>query len=551
MSHRIKTFLDHTAYYFNGPLFITLLLGTGLFFTIYLRFPQFRYFRRAFRMILGKEPSTSQEGDTSIVQAIATSLASSIGAGCISGVCLAIHIGGPAAVFWMWVNTFLGMATRMAEVAASHRYREKSEDGTMVGGPMYFMKNSLGMPWLGKIFAFGALFTTLLAGTLPQVNSMTKMLEPWNINKTVAGVIIMLLVAVVVLGGIQRIGQVTERLVPFMTLVYFGLVIFILSFQYDQLLSSLSAMFLHPFRTAPMIGGFLGASLQTIVQQGINWGFFTNDAGSGSVAIIHSSSKEQYSGKEGIMSMVEPFLSNCVCTLTALVIVSTGSYQDKVETTFDRIDIIVLQGNYRAHPKRLHAYVSDQEKIPSFQGKLDVREGKIQNSEVTILHDACLAEEITLFTQGQHLFNGTLVIEGGKIRAPQHLHIRGKSTLSHAKLGRYTFGGAGNNPLGWLTKLLMVLCFLLFAFSTIVSYSYFGDRALIYLGGGRYLVIYRLLFVLFVFIGAVVEATIAWKSAVLSCAMMSLPNLISLLLRPSDIKETIETQAGPKGKYKN
>ena len=158
--------------------------------------------------------------------------------------------------------------------------------------------------------------------------------------------------------------------------------------------------------------------------------------------------------------MIEPFFSTCVlCTLTALVIVSTGSYQDKVATFFDRIDLIVLQGDYHAHPEQLHAHVTGHEVITPFQGDLEVREGKITHPDVTILHDSCLAEEVT-FTQGEKLFSGILVIEAGKVRERQGVHIQGKSTLSHTELGRYAFGGSGNNPLGWWTKLLDAFCFL-------------------------------------------------------------------------------------------
>ena len=534
-----QSFLDGAEIYLNGPLFMILLLGTSLFFTLYLGFPQIRYFKRSVRLLLGKEKSSGREGDTSAFQALATSLASSIGAGSISGVAMAIHIGGPASVFWMWVNALLGMATRMAEAAASHRYREKSREGTMVGGPMYYMSKKLGMHWLGVIFALGVLCATFLAGSMPQINGMTKMLYiQWGVNRTVAGLLISFLVGIVVIGGIKRISQVAELLVPLMTFIYLSLVAFVVIRDYHKILPALQSMFLHPFRLTPALGGFLGASVSSFMQKGINYGFFTNDAGSGTAAIAHCASEEPMSGKVAIMSMIEPFISTCViCTLTALAIVVTGSFHTKVLHDFERIDIEVVAGNHSHHPNALHQHMTEETKLPAFTGNIIVENGVIQNNTITVLHERSLAENIVI-RKDENLFSGTIAVYEGRIlELDGHIVIRGESILKDAALGLYTFSA---NPWGGLTSFLMILCFLLFAFSTVISYSYFGDRALVYLGGERYLFVYRFLFVLCAFLGGVLKATLIWKAAVLSCAMMAIPNLIGILLMRKEIKEAVD-----------
>ena len=544
MLHLTQSFLDGAEIYLNGPIFMALLLGTGLFFTVYLGFPQLRYFKRSFRLLLGKEKSTSREGDTSILQAVATSLASSIGAGSFSGVAMAIHIGGPASVFWMWVNALLGMATRMAEAAVSHRYREKSREGTMVGGPMYYMSKRLGMHGLGVIFALGTVCATFLAGSMPQINGMTKMLyTQWGIHQIVTGGVISVLVGMVVIGGIQRIGQVAELLVPLMTFIYLGLVMFVVIGHYDQIIPALQSMFGHPFRTTPALGGFLGANMGRFMQKGVNYGFFTNDAGSGTAAIAHCASEESNSGRVALISMLEPFISTClICTLTALAIVVTGSFHTKVLHDFERIDIEVVAGDYHQAGDDLHQHMTETKKLPSFTGDIMVENGVIGNKNLTILHDRSVAENIVI-RKGGELFSGAIAVYEGRILALEgDIVIRGESLLKDADLGLYTFT---DNPWGGLTGFLMILCFLLFAFSTVISYSYFGDRALVYLGVERYLFVYRFLFVFCAFLGGIMKATLVWKAAVLACAMMAIPNLIGILLMHKEVKKLVEEACVP------
>ena len=542
MPHFIITFLDYADYYLSGPAFILLLMGTGLFFTLYLRFPQARLFKRSVTLLLGKDKQ-KQEGDVSVLQSLANSLASSIGAGTISGVAMAIHIGGPSSVFWICMNGFLGMATRMAETMACHRYREKTIEGSFTGGPMYFLDKRLGMPTLGVLFALGAILTTFLGGNLPQVNGMTALIaQQWGIDKRVIALLLTFFVGIVILGGIKRISQVTELLVPFMTVIYIALSFSIIAINYKQIGPSLYSMFAHPFRTAPAVGGFLGASFSRLMQNGINYGFFTNDSGTGSAPIAHCASKEKESGKVAIMSMIEPFISTCLlCTLTALAIISTGKFHTKVDHVFDTIDIEVIAGDHTQNMEVLHKHVATHEKLPLFTGSLTIAQGKVVDKDITVLHNYSLTEEIAI-RENDKLFSGTIaVIEGHIVGLKGGMVIRGKSIVKEAKLGLATFS---DTPYGWLTAFLMILCFLLFAFSTVIAYCYFGDRALVYLGGGKYLLPYKLFFVGCVFIGSILEATLIWRAAVVACAMMAIPNLIGLLLMRKEIKESIEKASG-------
>jgi len=210
------------SYIGSSPWFPYALLGTGLFFTIYLKFPQVRYFRFAIRVVKGKYDKAGAEGDTSHFQALATALSGTVGTGNIAGVALAVHIGGPAALFWMLATAAVGMCTKFVEVTLSHKYREKAEDGTMAGGPMYYMKNKLNMGWLAAIFAVATVLSSFGTGSLPQVNSIANSLfATFGINKIASGAVLAVLLGFVIIGGIKRIAAVTEKLVPSMAVVYF------------------------------------------------------------------------------------------------------------------------------------------------------------------------------------------------------------------------------------------------------------------------------------------------------------------------------------------
>ena len=545
MQQFIESFITVAGQWLTGPFFMALLLGTGAFFTFYLGFPQIRLFVRAVKLLLGIEKSSGDVGDTSLFQAVATSLAGSIGAGSIVGVCIAIHIGGPGSLFWMWITAALGMATRMAESVASHLYREKSPEGTMVGGPMYSMEKRLHMRWLGVLFASCTLLTAFLAGNMPQVNAMTGILFfKWGISRKITGVIIGSLVGIVIIGGVNRIGQVAGFLVPSMTFIYLGLVSYVMIINYDQIIPSFLSIFQCAFAPAPAVGGFIGASTTLIWSTGLGVGFFTNEAGIGSSAIAHCASQESVSGKVGIMSMLEPFIATILmCTLTTMAVLVSGSYINKVEHTFDKKIIQVVVSSFRGEEsitqERLYSHIHGEEKLPLFTGQLEIKNGVVSNN-VTLLHAESAAENVIIkkgHGEAQHLFNGILKVKDGYIIFPdEYIEVQGKSLTTAHDLALHTFS---NNPFGFLMSLLMILCLLLFSFSTLVSFSYFGDRALTYLGGQRYIMFYKVLYIIAIFFSSNFSSEVVWKYAVVSCATMAIPNLISLWFMRKEIKEAI------------
>ncbi|MCK4855316.1 MAG: sodium:alanine symporter family protein, partial [Bacteroidales bacterium] len=231
---RIHDFLVNLDRFIGGhPWFIVLLLGTGIFFTIYLKFPQFRYFRHAVRVVKGKFDKKDDVGDASHFQALATALSGTVGTGNIAGVALAIHLGGPAALFWMLVTAMFGMTTKFVEVTISHKYRDILPDGSISGGPMYYMKKRLNIKtrsgkiirigtWLGAFFAVATILSSFGTGSLPQINSIsTSMFRTFGINEMFTGATLAVLLGLVIIGGIKRIAKVTSRLVPAMAIIYF------------------------------------------------------------------------------------------------------------------------------------------------------------------------------------------------------------------------------------------------------------------------------------------------------------------------------------------
>lgn len=547
MQSYIKPFIEAIGNHLIGPVFMVLLLGTGAFFTVYFGFPQFRFFVRAIKLLLGIEKSTNKEGDTSPFRALATSLAGSIGAGSIVGVCIVIHVGGPGTLFWMWVTAFLGMATRMAESTLSHLYREKSTEGTMIGGPMYAMQKRLNMRWLGLLFAGATLITSFFAGNIPQVNAMTGILFfKFGVSKLLSGLVISALVAAVILGGVKRIGQVTGFLVPCMTFIYLGLVTYVMIIHYDRIIPSFTSIFKYAFAPAPAIAGFVGAGLSLLILTGLQVGFFTNEAGIGSSAIAHCASQEPISGKVGIMSMLEPFIATIVmCTLTTMAVLVSGSYADKVMHTLSPNKIEVVAGNYYgdddATKKRLVKHLKGNQKLPRYSGNITIQAGMFdeEDASITLLYNDSVIENLVVRKgkgENKTFFAGSIKVENGNFVLPtKEITIEGEALLNSQDLAVYTFA---NNPLGKFMSFLMILCLLLFALSTIISFSYFGDRSLVFLGGKKYLMFYKILYVGSIVFGAISEADV-WSLAVITCAVMAIPNLISLFLMRKDAKKAI------------
>ena len=306
------------SYIGSSAWFPYALLGTGLFFTIYLKFPQIRYFGFALRVVKGKYDKAEDEGDTSHFQALATALSGTVGTGNIAGVALAVHIGGPAALFWMLMTAAFGMCTKFVEVTLSHKYREKTADGTMAGGPMYYMKNKLNMGWLAAIFAVATVLSSFGTGSLPQINSISNSLfATFGINKVLTGGVLAVLLGFVIIGGIKRIAAVTEKLVPSMAIIYFIGAFAVIFANIGNIVPSFVSIFANLFTDTAATGGFLGASIAFAFNKGVGRGLFSNEAGQGSAPIAHASAKGHEPVSEGLVAILETFIDTIViCSLT-------------------------------------------------------------------------------------------------------------------------------------------------------------------------------------------------------------------------------------------
>lgn len=533
------------SYFGGAQWFVFLLLGTGLFFTFYLKFPQIRFFRHAFKVVSGKYDNKHDIGDTSHFQALSTALSGTVGTGNIAGVALAIHLGGPSALFWMLVTAFLGMTTKMVEVTLSHKYREQTEDGTISGGPMYYMKNRLHMPWLAALFAVATIFSSFGTGCLPQINSISNaMFSAFNVPLYITGVILSILLALIVIGGIKRIALVSERLVPFMAVIYFLGACSVLIANYQNIIPAISSVFGNIFSGTAATGGFLGATIVWAFNRGVNRGLFSNEAGQGSAPIAHAAAKTEEPVSEGMVALLEPFIDTIViCSLTGLVLLSSGAWMEKYDNKFQQADTVVLAGQYDENVKNdkiaVSAHVMGQQSLPLFTGELQVKEGEIENKDVTLLHARSFAENVRVMDQKKP-FSGMIRVTGGRLELPvvkdNQVYLTGKSLLHSAPLSTEAFK---KGLLGDWGQYIIPLSLLLFAFTTAVAWAYYGGRAVTYLWGSKYVKFYHIIYVAGFFLASFTDTTIVWAFSGVTVALMTLPNLIGILLLHKEVKSSV------------
>jgi len=526
--------------------FVYLLVGTGLFFTIYLKFPQIRYFRHAFVMVSGKYDEEGAKGDTTHFRALTTALSGTVGTGNIAGVALAIHLGGPAALFWMLVTAMLGMTTKFVEVTLSHKYREFAADGTAAGGPMYYMKNRLKMRWMAVLFALATIISSFGTGNMPQINSISNaMHSAFGIHPGVTGLVLAVLLAMIILGGIRRIAATTSKLVPLMALIYFVGALSVILANADNIAPSLAAVASDIFTGSSATGGFLGASIAFAFNRGVNRGLFSNEAGQGSAPIAHAAAKADHPVSEGMVAILEPFIDTIIiCMLTGMVLLSSGVWKEKHENLFQRADLFVLNGVYSdSDPQQREQLFrllnpSTESSIRYFSGRLHVDAGAIREA-ITLIHARSVAEDVVVTDSATGaLFTGVLPVDNGRIfDADSSIELRGRSLLHSAPLTTLAFS---RGLLGDLGKYIIPVSLLLFAFSTAISWSYYGDRAVTFLWGIDYVRYYRVLYVLGFFAASLIDTTIVWTFSGIAIALMTIPNIIGILLLHREMKETVE-----------
>ncbi len=414
-----------------GPYMLVLLVGTGVFITVMTGFFQISKIKlwcsKTFGA-LGKKHVANK--NITPFQAVSAALASTVGTGNIAGVATAIVAGGPGAVFWMWVSAFFGMMTKYSEVLLAVHFREKDENGIHFGGPMYYIEKGMKVKWLAVAFAFFGAFASFGIGNMTQSNSIAGALQSFSIPPIATGIVFAVLAGLVIIGGIKRIATVTEKLVPFMAVLYFIGAIGLLILNANAIPEAFSVIFSSAFNVRSVGGGVMGYGMAQAMRYGVARGVFSNEAGLGSAPIAHAASESKNPAEQGLWGIFEVFVDTIViCTLTALIVLTSGLY---------------VSGD---------------------------------------LSGAAL-------TAG--------AFESG-------------------------FGSAGN--------IFLSVSLICFAFSTIIGWSYYGERCLAYLSKNNKIVtqVYRILFIVSIVVGATLELTLVWNIADTLNGLMAIPNLIAIL----------------------
>ena len=518
--------------------FPVFLIGSGIFFTIYLGFPQIKYFKHGWRILSGRYVKEDTQGETTPFQALTTALSGTVGTGNIGGVALAIFLGGPAAIFWMWITAFFGMTTKFVEVTLAHKYREVLPDGSISGGPMYYIENGLNMKWLAILFSICLLLMCLGTGNMPQISSIAVIMnDTFSIPKFVTGAVLAVLLWMVIIGGIKRIAQIASKLVPFMAFWYLVGSFAVIISNYENIIPSLQSIFVHVFSPAAAVGGFLGASVAAALTRGVNRGLYSNEAGQGSAPIAHASSKTENPIEEGMVSILEPFIDTIIiCTITGLVILSSGVWTEKFGNRFEESAMCYLNGSYSDQNQDdvavLQKYILSCSGPETFTGKEEIKDGKMQNVSITLMHNRSVAEQIVYKEDGQ-IFNGFIEIEKGKLKT-ENLSVDGSSLLIGADLTGKAFT---RSIFGEYGQYIVAIGLLLFAFSTAIAWSYYGDRATVHLFGEGWVLYYRIIYVGAFFTAAVIDTKIVWDIATVIGPIATVPNLLAILFLRKEIKK--------------
>ena len=529
--------------------FPAFLIGTGIFFTAYLGFPQFKFFAHGWRIVTGKYAKEEADGETTPFEALTTAMSGAVGTGNIGGVALAIWIGGPAAIFWMWITAIFGMTTKFVEVTMAHKYRTTLSDGSISGGPMYYIEKSFNKRWAGVLFAALMMICAIGSGNMPQINNIASVLDStFSIPKLATGLILGFMLWLIISGGIKRIAKIASKLVPFMAVIYFGGALIVVIENYQNIIPSFHSIFSQVFSGSAAAGGFLGASFAMSLKLGVARGLYSNEAGQGSSPIAHASAKTEHSVEQGMVSILEPFIDTIVvCSVTALVILSSGAWIQKYDNTFERSSMAIFAGEYTESNSKdveeLGKYILDARKFTSnttsvenYSGILRITKGQLQQKEVTVFHNNSIAEDVT-FYQNANLFEGPLEIVNGEIK-DSSIVVEGKSLIHSAELTSKAFG---SGVLGKYGEYIVAIGLLLFAFSTAIAWSYYGDRSTAYIFGENAVPWYRLIYVACFIAAAIIDTTVVWNIAYVVVALVTIPNLFALFILRKEMKEQVTT----------
>ena len=525
------------------PYMVIILLGIGMYLTLRLGFVQISRLGHGMAVATGRYDDPNDEGDVTHFQALTTALSATVGIGNIAGVALAIHWGGPGALFWMWVTAGLGMATKFSEVTLAQKYRVRESEGewagTVSGGPMYYIERGLGpkWKWMAIFFAFVLGVTAFLTGNGIQANTVADNLSTqFSIPTWVSGLATSGVVALVILGGISRIGRVTAVLAPVMALFYVAGALVIIMLNAADVFPTFALIFREAFNpSAGVAGTGVGAFLVTLMW-GVRRGLFSNEAGQGSAPIAHSAAKTDEPVSEGVVALLEPFIDTLViCTMTGLLVIMTGVWSDRFETeiTLDGGDIsyraVQVDGGYADVSASNTIRIDDGVHIAT--GPTDPR---VSWHEVPVERLFVDQAQTQPFSGVIDPVAGTATGDDGQSSAS----LYGMAAESGAPLTMAAFR-RGLSPLGDWGHYIVVIAVLLFAISTAISWSYYGDRCANYLFGAKAVIPYKIAFVITHFIGAVLPLGVIWAMGDVLLAIVIWPNLIALgLLAPKVVEMT-------------
>ena len=522
------------------PIVILALIGVGAFLTLRLGLIQLRRFGHGVAVATGRYDDPDDPGDVSHFQALTTALSATVGIGNIAGVALAIHWGGPGALFWMWVTAALGMATKFTEVTLAQHYRSVHEGadqmvGTVSGGPMYYIEQGLGpgWKWMGVFFATALGFTAFLTGNAIQANTVADTIgTAFGTAQWITGAVTVTIVAMVVLGGISRIGRITSILAPFMAAVYVLGALTIILMNLGAVAPAFATIFSEAFNpTAGIAGTGIGAILVTMMW-GVNRGLFSNEAGQGSAPIAHAAAKTEEPVSEGVVALLEPFIDTIVIvTMTALVIVITGVYSERIPTeiTLGGGDLSWVSGDAQAGYESVNA-----------PPEIQIQNGRHAAGSATLVawHEVAVDELFTDEGMTQR-FSGSVFPQRGEAvdgSGTSHASLYGMAIESGAPLTMYAFR-KGLSPLGDWGHYVVIFCVFLFGISTAISWSYYGDRCANYLWGEGAIRPYKVVYLIMHFLGAIISLNLAWQFGDIALGIVILPNLIALVLLSGKVKE--------------
>jgi alanine or glycine:cation symporter, AGCS family len=539
----VWSFPETVLGYNSLPLLVIVILGFGVFITVRLGLIQIFQFKEAFKVLTGKYDDPSDKGDINHFQALTTALSATVGVGNIAGVALAIHIGGPGALFWMWVTAVFGMAIKYTECTLGAHYRTENEDGTVSGGPMYYIERGLGSnwKWLAVLFAISGAICALLTGNAIQANTLADVMNTeFNIPLYVTGLITASLVAAVILGGIKRIGAVTARLVPLMAIMYVlgGLIILLL--HYDQVIPGFVTIFSNAFNPQAGVLGVGSGALIFTLSYGVQRGLFSNEAGQGSSPIAMSASKTKEPVQSGMVGLIGPFIDTLVvCTITGLVIVVTGAWDSYHKSTVNPMD-----GNisYTIDVSDLDNNLQD-ENILVFEDGLPVNGQMLRynvpvdtmfvdsdysipfNGQIELVNLRTDTEDLSEITELSFSSAGATVYDQDSNRLS---NIYGGVVENVASLTSAAFA-VGLAPIMPGGQYLVTIAVFFFVISTSISWSYYGERSIHYLFGQKSIFSYRMVFVAMHFLGAILSVSVVWSFGDVMLGIMALTNIIGLI----------------------